>query len=833
MRFFCGNLGVSINTTLIKMEYYDMYGIGSTVFVDSFLKAYILDYRYNAKGITVYDVKYVIGDYVEKNVFYDRLSVCNINSNANNRSETYRTSVAKNTINSNKRQEKQRSGGDENVSCSSCFSQAATISSSPASSNQLQSNTTTSMSTTTTTASQEALYSDFKEAIHSSLHFHSSMYFISSHSSSSDQNRQPSNTKTTTTQQHPLVQFLCKHKGKSNGWLRKVIKAKLNIGDDIKCLSEKEKTIILTCSSTLSGLSSNNHSVASRWPKLLCEAFGVNKNSVSRLHNSFLDGDFSLARKKRSDTGSSIFNSSKKRKATFTPYMSFRKSEYKKFRPYKEKIPENEIKEKFNLMDSETKREFEDKAKLDYDRSITLWEELKDILLKTHGKLSYQDISQHLGGIVCHNTIRKYLMQQEGFKLKTDRVIPALDKSAKEKRVIWASTFWIFWKSCMAVPTSKVRFVMMHMDEKWFFAFKTRKHGKILTSIGLDKNHVYDRNKNKIYKEMYVVATAFIPHFNNDITKGGRAVPIACVRCGDLEMAEKDSFKRVTDDNGKITYPRIAENQLRYEGKKYFKPKELTGSSEGSLKDPKTSLLKIYKETIIPALENKIVPMLSNNGKTKVVIVKQEDNAGTHMDAEYLREMRIEFAKRDWLLLNQAPKSAEVNVHDSCVFPMMSKQVSSEQAFTFGHRVLRGEELYNTVMKVWKNDANLCAISRAFIHHTQVVNCILHYEGNNDYLYKDKGMHFGIRKSFINDEDGKGITIYNLAPENENETNLNAIMNHTTQRGLHFSVPDVRPLYNKAKITKEMLYVLQPYMEHSLMTDDLLEVWYRIEHSRT
>ena len=340
-------------------------------------------------------------------------------------------------------------------------------------------------------------------------------------------------------------------------------------------------------------------------------------------------------------------------------------------------------------------------AKLEYDRSFTLWDEIKELLLRTHGKISYKDISQHLGGIVCFNTIRSHLMRQEGFKMKVDRIIPALDNASREKRIVWASTFWVFWKSCTAIPTSKVRFVLVHMDKKWFFAFKTRRHGKILTSIGLDRNHVYARNKNKIYKEMYVVVTAFIPHYNNDLTKGGRSVPIACIRCGDLVKADKDSYKRVTDKNGNFSYPKIPENQLRVQGQYYFKPKELMGSSEGTPKDPKISLLKLYKEQIIPEIERKIVQPLSNGGDTKVVIVKLEDNAGTHMDATYLREMRKDFASRDWVLLNhQSPKSAEVNVHNSCVFPMMSKQVSSEQAFTFGHRILRGEELHQTVMKV-------------------------------------------------------------------------------------------------------------------------------------
>ena len=205
-------------------------------------------------------------------------------------------------------------------------------------------------------------------------------------------------------------------------------------------------------------------------------------------------------------------------------------------------------------------------------------------------------------------------MQQEGYQIKTDRVIQALTKSQKLQRYKWCCTFWTFWKSCTAVPTEKVRFVLVHLDEKWFYAFKTRRNNKVLTSIGLESNHIYARNKNHIEKEMYVVCTAFIPHENNDLTKGGKSIPIACIRCGDLVEAQKDSFQRVYQDDGTFKYPRIDENQLRVEGEVYFKNYDLTGSSLGTKKDPKCSLLKFYKEQIIPALEEKIVNQLSEGG---------------------------------------------------------------------------------------------------------------------------------------------------------------------------------------------------------------------------
>lgn len=94
---------------------------------------------------------------------------------------------------------------------------------------------------------------------------------------------------------------------------------------------------------------------------------------------------------------------------------------------------------------------------------------------------------------------------------------------------------------------------------------------------------------------MYIVVTAFALR-NNDITAGGTAVPISCVRVGKLVKAKKNSYKRVYKDNGSHHYPKIPENLLRKKGEEYFKSFELTGSKEGSTKKPKISLLKVYKE---------------------------------------------------------------------------------------------------------------------------------------------------------------------------------------------------------------------------------------------
>jgi hypothetical protein len=52
----------------------------------------------------------------------------------------------------------------------------------------------------------------------------------------------------------------------------------------------------------------------------------------------------------------------------------------------------------------------------------------------------------------------------------------------------------------------------------------------VLTSIGLEPTDYYAQHKNHIGKELYVVATGHVLNEgSNDITKGGKAIPLACV----------------------------------------------------------------------------------------------------------------------------------------------------------------------------------------------------------------------------------------------------------------------------------------------------------------
>ena len=249
----------------------------------------------------------------------------------------------------------------------------------------------------------------------------------------------------------------------------------------------------------------------------------------------------------------------KKQRHTFTAFNTFKKQCNREFCETTAHIPHETLTQEFDQLTDEQKKVYENLAEQDLIRSSTIWDKLKD--LKTKGKVPYTAMEFHLGYIVSTYTIMKILKQQEGYHMRKDRILPALDKAAQKRRVVWAETFWWLWKGIRCCPCSTIQFVLIHMDEKWFYAVRTRSNCKVLTSIGLEPNDYYAHHKSHINKIMYVVVTAFVP-IENDINKGGITIPVACVRVGREVEAQKNSYKRVYKDDGSYHYPPLPPENL-------------------------------------------------------------------------------------------------------------------------------------------------------------------------------------------------------------------------------------------------------------------------------
>ena len=189
--------------------------------------------------------------------------------------------------------------------------------------------------------------------------------------------------------------------------------------------------------------------------------------------------------------------------------------------------------------------------------------------------------------------------------------------------------------------------------------------------------------------------------------------------------------------------------------------------------------------------------------------------------------MKKTFDEKGWIIFNQPPQSPITNVHDACIFPMMSKKVSREQATTFGSRLLKGEQLHQTVMKVWNDTTNRQALGRAFAGHHQIVETIRQYKGDNKFLTEKGGLSFGVRRTYICNEEGTGVIPVTIAPQNELETRAGQLLNQQRINGLKYSPPKATDL-TKAVLSQEMKDMLLELMDPNLMTDDLHEVWYQL-----
>lgn len=491
----------------------------------------------------------------------------------------------------------------------------------------------------------------------------------------------------------------------------------------------------------------------------------------------------------------------------------FKKKCYHEFHDNNEKLLKKEIHEKFDNLSDEEKMKIKIQADTECMPANFLWDEVKEALLRTNGKVSYQALCSYLKGIICVNTLRKFLKSIEGFKLQRNRVLPHLHQAHKEKRLAWAKMYITFWSAVKKIPHEKCLYILLHMDEKWFYACRSRGHNKVLTSIGLFPSNYYVHHKSHVNKQMFICATAFIP-YENDITRGGEAIPISLIRVGEEGVWEKNTYKRVYDSNGNYSMPRNPSNIKNIAGESRFISGNLTGSSDGRTKDGNlnVSLLSKYRDDIIPALEkmiaNKGLDLNSNGEKRKVRVVLQEDGAGPHQEVKYVRWMNENFCSRGWIRFNQPPQSPITNVHDSCIFPMLSKFVSREQGLRFGSRLLVANEINEIVNKLFYDEKNILAMSRAFVANHQVALAIIHYKGCNTYLRDNGGLHFGVRKSVINDKNGKGVIVLNHAPVNESQTQLGGMMRSV--KGFRYKCPDIIKGFDEhAELSDEMKKILK------------------------
>ena len=83
--------------------------------------------------------------------------------------------------------------------------------------------------------------------------------------------------------------------------------------------------------------------------------------------------------------------------------------------------------------------------------------------------------------------------------------------------------------------------MLVHMDEKWFFAIAVRKNNKHVPALAVCPAPNTVQHKSRIEKVMGLCTTGFLP-FNNDIEKGGVLIKIDFERAGRIEKATRDTY---------------------------------------------------------------------------------------------------------------------------------------------------------------------------------------------------------------------------------------------------------------------------------------------------
>ena len=131
---------------------------------------------------------------------------------------------------------------------------------------------------------------------------------------------------------------------------------------------------------------------------------------------------------------------------------------------------------------------------------------------------------------------------------------------------------------------------------------------------------------------------------------------------------------------------------------------------------------------------------------------------------------------------------------------------------------MRGQELYETVKKVWNDKSNLPALARACSVNHQIICAMLDSNGGNYYLRERKVLRFGVKKDVMTTEDEKGVMLV-PEPPNETESIQYQILAERNSRDLKHTPPDIRTLI-KGKLMETMIYLLWELMEKRRMDDE-------------
>ena len=316
------------------------------------------------------------------------------------------------------------------------------------------------------------------------------------------------------------------------------------------------------------------------------------------------------------------------------------------------------------------------------------------------------------------------------------------------------------------LPNGKKRVLLVHYDEKWFWGLVLRAFAKACEEIGVKKRDYAAFHRSHINKVMAIAFVAAV--FDGSLESGCEVVKLPLVRAQAPKIAERAQCEAASQPDGSIRHPNTnpdgtPKEPLRRKVESFLVDCCVTGSNEGTKKDPKCSLLLVFKETIFPAILNLVGP-----GKQyeDCHVIFQGDQAGPHEDGTFTQFVTNFCAEQGWTWQPQAPQMPHANVLDLSVFPAMSRRHSEWARKMVGTSVISTDQIWDTAEDVYDSMPN-CKIASAFIQYWRIMGLVIKAGGSNEFVGRlgDENLHTGIRIDF--NETAKGMEPSARHPSNK------------------------------------------------------------------
>ena len=335
-------------------------------------------------------------------------------------------------------------------------------------------------------------------------------------------------------------------------------------------------------------------------------------------------------------------------------------------------------------------------------------------------------------------TIRR-LFDACGCSSYMERALPLMNAAQRKKSVVFGKHYRSNWGR----KGKKGKYLIIHGDEKWFLGLRLA-HAKRCEILGLEKSYAYMQHTSHNTKMMVICWTAYA--FEDNQENGGKGFKVGMWPCWSARISQRQVNETVKDPvTGRCTFPSVENGgkSKRAKGDAYMVQANVTGSNDGTSKDPKFSSLRHLKESAFPAFDMLVAPGAPCEGYQVVI---QWDHARPHDDKKLLRWVEAECLKRGWLWEPQSPQLPISNVQDLLVFPLMARRHAELCRQHAGFAPASVPVIWQMLQQVWKQ-LPVADVASAFVLAYRVLKMVVQHRGGNQFI-NDIGIHNNVRTDF-------------------------------------------------------------------------------------